>query len=83
MQEEADRPRNQRWLVKKGKQRIKGGVPHNWSKSVSLNKLTWAEATVRTRSRAKRLFCPKLLLDSQFQLTSQPFKEEVHCSHAC
>ncbi|TNN39299.1 hypothetical protein EYF80_050531 [Liparis tanakae] len=31
VQEEADRPRNQRWLVKKGKQRIKGGVPRNRS----------------------------------------------------
>lgn len=31
VQEEADRPRNQRWLAKKGKQRIKGGVPRNWS----------------------------------------------------
>lgn len=31
VREEADRPRNQRWLAKKGKQRIKGGVPRNWS----------------------------------------------------
>lgn len=33
----------------------KEGVLHNWSKSVSLNKLTWAEATVRTRLAAKRV----------------------------
>lgn len=33
---EAGRPRNQRWLVKKEKQRIKERVPRNWSQSVSL-----------------------------------------------
>lgn len=67
VQEEADQPRNQRWLAKKGKQRIKGGVPRNWSKSVSLNKLTWVEATERTYTQAKRLrrsIYPKLSLDS-------------------
>lgn len=31
VREEADRPRNQRWLAKKGIQHIKGVVPRNWS----------------------------------------------------
>lgn len=80
VQEEADRPRNQRWPVKKGKQCIKGGVSRNWSHSVSLNKTIRAEAAGRTHTRAKRLpsvFIQNFMKLIQFTNRLRPLKGKV------